>query len=491
MSIHFPRFLFLTNNFSFETFTDSGCTITVDSSDDSVQITVFRLPYIIFFPLRYSLIFVSLFLTSFFNLDSLMVFLFVVPSLLVVFTRYTFLVSGRFLSPFHKHFGSQTTFLFSKDSSISNSSVEKNLFTFSLQEVVGLAVDGFNKKPVDIFFGYSLINILLADDFSICLGGPFYGRFYSADSAQRITFEHLHGALLSAFHLVPTTFPDYDKIIQVEFGDAYVSAVQDSPSSYKNIHGSYSSFLSSDLFESYFARISKKSIDFEMADFNAFAEIGIALVGMFTLFIPVALLKGLNIDFFTSILNSTIFTSTLSSIVLSLMLISWFDMARIGRHMMLPWFANDQLQYNFSSPSPSLPSHPFNFASMKNQNPPPTVPESYNNTEAKKTPEKTIFSNPRNMFEVMLAIFLIPLYITLAPVYMWKMRTAEDSSNFRDLFRSFNSASGAETIGAIVLLIVFIVLFGFMWIMCLVFTIMLIWLEVPVALVYFGLRFLY
>ena len=424
-----------------------------------------------------------------------MVFLFVVPSLLVVFTRYSFLVSGRFLSPFHKHFGSQTRFLFSKDSTISNSSVAKNLFTFSLQEVVGLAVDGFNKKEGEIFFGYSLINIILADDLNICLGGPFYGRFYTADRAQRIFLENLHGVLLSVFNLVPTTFPDYKKIIQVEFGAAYVSAVRENSSSDERINNSYSSFLSSDFFESYFARITKKSIDFEMADMNAFVELGITLLTMLVLFIPVALFKGLNIDFFTIILTSTIFTSALSSVVLSLMLISWLDMARIGRHMMLPWFANDQLKYNFAQQSTSTPSHPFNFQSSrakpestKNQKSSSTLPEAYSNSlhsHTKKHPKRTIFSNPRNMFEVLLVILLIPLYITLAPVYMWKKRTEEDSSNFRDLIRSFNSGSGAETISAIALLIVFIVLFGFIWIFCLVYTIMLIWLEVPLALLYY------
>ena len=496
----------MSNNFSFETFTDSGCTITVSSTDEQVELAISRLSYFIFFPLRYSLFIVSIFLSSFFNINFFIIIAFFVPAMLAMFTRYTFLVSGRFLHPFHKRFGSKTKFIFIKNPDVSPQSVSKSTFVFSFQEVIGIAIDGFNRKPGDYFFTYSMIHLLFADNFYLCLGGPFYGRFYTADRTQLIKLEQLHSVIMSVFNLVHTSFPDYKLSLGLEFDDGYISAEDNHSSIKQYIHKKSSSFIPLDIFESYFAKFFKKSDDFEMADFNSFAILGLALLYFIIIFIPIGLIESLNIDIFTSILKSDFVTACLGTGLLTLLLVSIQDMARVGRHMMLPMFAGDHLKYDFvnnpffttsTNPYPAPPApQPYHASPVINNNDvsASTITEAYNTallSNTKPTKQATIFSSPRNMFEVFVVIFLIPFYIAIAPIYFLKNRPDDQLTGESGLFESFKTATGGEKISVLFLFIVLFVFLGFIWLIGFVFTLYLFWLEIPFALLYYALHRMY
>ena len=101
----FIRFLHLTNNHQFEYFTDTGCTFTILSFTEGVELTVYRLSYLLYFPLRYSVFISILFLSFFFQIYSLFFIMLIIPPFISIFTRYTFLISGRFIHTLHKHFG--------------------------------------------------------------------------------------------------------------------------------------------------------------------------------------------------------------------------------------------------------------------------------------------------------------------------------------------------------------------------------------------------
>ena len=202
----------------------------------------------------------------------------IVPPFISIFTRYTFLISGRFLHPLHKHFGRKISFFFSMNSFSSSFLSSNNSYSFSFNDVIGLAIEGFNRKESGLFFTYSMIKLIFANNYSLCLGGPFFGRFYTADPNQRKKFESLHAVLCSIFNLSSSSFPDDHQFYYLQEINNCISAVKSNLVIKPITDDNFLPILPLDYFERSFISITRKfHLTLNMADSNSFVTIFLGL----------------------------------------------------------------------------------------------------------------------------------------------------------------------------------------------------------------------
>ena len=192
-----------------------------------------------------------------------------------------------------------------------------------------------------------MIHLLLANDFHLSLGGPFYGRFYTITSSQRKKLEQFHSILLTAFGLVSIDFPEFQDV-KLGSSDGSVTARDASSSPAKFKDSSYFSLLPLDRFESLFAKISSFTQN-EMADLNSVILLCFWIVALFALFIPVFIFEQFHFLVFNNFFLFDLLAKIIASIYIAIPYIAMQDMARNLRHSLLPSFSSDQLKFNFAN----------------------------------------------------------------------------------------------------------------------------------------------
>ena len=276
----------------------------------------------------------------------------------------------------------------------------------------------FNRKESGLFFTYSMIKLIFANNYSFCLGGPFFGRFYTADPNQRKKFESLHAVLCSIFNLSSSSFPDDHQFYYLQEINNCISAVKSNLVIKPITDDNFLPILSLDYFERSFISITRKfHLTLNMADSNSFITIFLGLGALVIIVIPVALLESLNIYSINNLLKSNVILALFDSIFFSVILVGWQDMYRMGRHLALPWFTNDTLQYDLSSSFLEVNSDDFSTSHLSPASPGPTSPYHTSSSIGEAFPEKLVSSSNSSIIKMFFLIHVICLKCSLLYSY--------------------------------------------------------------------------
>lgn len=481
----------MSDNFYFETYTDSGCTITVRSTPDYVEIATYRLSNLIYFPLRYSFFIVAILYINFTNLNNhILVYTLLIIVLPAVFTNHTVLLPGRFLQPFHKYLGFQTRYLFFKSSFDPASRPSKNVFEFSFQDLESISIDGFNHKSDSFFYTFTMLTLQIAHYSSFILGGSFHGRFYTANRAQRIRLENLHSIIASILELPTPAFSRKDKE-EPQPRERYhyhydheISAQNPDNQLNENINAIPLVSFPSSKFERYFYKMSKVEQNFdinEMWDMHFFILIMIGVLLFFSFSIFGGLLEFLDINTINSVLKSGIFSELTYKISFLFFFVSFQEQGRMARHLFLPWFAGKDLKYDFLN---NL------YLDQTSYVTPSTEPVNDDKDSKEKIfDDSELFPPPRNMLETFVLILLIPFLFTIGP-WLWYRDYQKRNRGASSLLESGDLDDKAIK-GFKMMRNIFIILFAPIWFLAFIATLGLIYIEGPLLLLYLGLRKLY